>query len=67
MYNPEAKRRGYLPKNEFAGLAGGIIFGPEMDVGSLHNRPYTITGPKKDKIRKVVNTTITSLIKRQNV
>ncbi len=43
------------------------MFGPEIEAGSLHNRPYTITEPQKDKIRKDMITTITSLIKRQNV
>jgi len=43
------------------------MFDPEIEAGSLHNRPYTITGQQKYKIRKVVNTSITSLIKRQNV
>ena len=55
------------PKHEFAGLVGEMMFGPEIEAGSLHNRPYTITGPQKDKIRQEVNKTITSLIKRQNV
>jgi len=54
-------------KYEFAGLVGEMMFGPEIEAGSLHNRQYTITEPQKDKIRKVVNTAITSLIKRQNV
>jgi len=43
------------------------MFGPEIEAGSLHNRPHTITGPQRDKIRKEMNSTITSLIKRQNV
>jgi len=54
-------------KYEFADLVGAMMFGPEIEAGSLHNRPYTITEPQKDKIRKDMITTITSLIKRQNV
>jgi len=46
------------PKDEFAGLVGGMMFGPEMEVGSLHDRPYTVTGPQKDKIHKEVDRTI---------
>jgi acetoin utilization protein AcuC len=28
------------PEDEFAGLVGGMMFGPEMEVGSLYDRPY---------------------------
>ena len=28
------------PTDEFAGLVGGMMFGPEMEVGSLYDRPY---------------------------
>jgi len=55
------------PKDEFAGLVGGMMFGPEMEVGSLHDRPYTLTGPQKDKIRKEVDTTIKFLINRHHL
>ena len=55
------------PKDEFAGLVGGMMFGPEMEVGSLHDRPYTITGPEKDKIRQEVDKMINFLIKRHNL
>jgi len=43
------------------------MLGPVIEAGSLHNRPHTITGPQKDKMRKEMNSAITSLIKRQNV
>jgi len=55
------------PRDEFAGLVGGMMFGPEMEVGSLHDRPYTITGPEKDKIRQEVDKMINFLIKRHNL
>jgi len=55
------------PKDEFAGLVGGMMFGPEMEVSSLYDRPYTITGPEKDKIRREVDRTITFLIKRHHL
>ena len=55
------------PKDEFAGLVGGMMFGPEMEVSSLYDRPYTITGPEKDKIRQEVDKTITFLIKRHHL
>ena len=55
------------PKDEFAGLVGGMMFGPEIEVGSLHDRPYTVTGPQKDKIRKEVDKTIRYIIKRHHL
>jgi len=55
------------PRDEFAGLVGGMMFGPEMEVGSLYDRPYNITGPEKDKIRQEVDETIKYLIKRHNL
>jgi len=55
------------PKDEFAGLVGGMMFGPEMEVSSLYDRPYTIKGPEKDKIRQEVDKTIRFLIKRHHL
>jgi acetoin utilization protein AcuC len=37
------------PMDEFAGLVGGMMFGPEMEVGSLYDRPYSNTGEAKEK------------------
>ena len=48
-------------------LAGGMMFGPEMEVSSLYDRPYTITGPEKDKIHQEVDKTIEFLIKRHHL
>jgi len=55
------------PKDEFAGLVGGMMFGPEMEVSSLHDRPYTVSGPEKDKIRQEVGKTIKFLVKRHHL
>jgi len=55
------------PRDEFAGLVGGMMFGPEMEVSSLHDEPYLVTGPEKDKIRKEVNETVEFLIKRHHL
>ena len=55
------------PRDEFAGLVGGMMFGPEVEVGSLHDRPYTVKGPEKDKIRQEVDKTIKYLIKRHRL
>lgn len=37
------------PMDEFAGLVGGMMFGPEMEVGSLYDHPYLSTGEVKEK------------------
>jgi acetoin utilization protein AcuC len=37
------------PVDEFAGLVGGMMFGPEKEVGSLYDHPYFIKGEVKDK------------------
>ena len=46
------------PMDEFAGLVGGMMFGPEMEVGSLYDSPYQSKGELKEKAfeeaRKVV-------------
>ena len=55
------------PRDEFAGLVGGMMFGPEMEVGSLYDRPYAVRGPEKEKIRKEVDKTIRFLIKRHHL
>ena len=55
------------PRDEFAGLVGGMMFGPEMEVSSLYDRPYTITGPEKDRIRQEVDKTIKFLVKQHQL
>jgi acetoin utilization protein AcuC len=37
------------PVDEYAGLVGGMMFGPEMEVGSLFDNPYISSGEVKDK------------------
>ena len=37
------------PTDEFAGLVGGMMFGPEMEVGSLYDHPYHTEGDIKEK------------------
>lgn len=37
------------PVDEFAGLVGGMMFGPEMEVGSLYDHPYQSKGEVKEK------------------
>lgn len=37
------------PVDEFSGLVGGMMFGPESEVGSLYDHPYATKGEIKDK------------------
>jgi len=37
------------PVDEYAGLVGGMMFGPEMEVGTLFDNPYINAGEAKDK------------------
>jgi acetoin utilization protein AcuC len=37
------------PMDEFAGLVGGMMFGPEKEVGSLYDHPYHSRGEVKEK------------------
>ncbi len=39
------------PEDEFAGLVGGMMFGPEHEVGSLRDGPHPTTGTEKEKAR----------------
>ena len=55
------------PVDEFAGRVGGMMFGPEMEVSSLYDRPYRVTGPQKDTIRQEVDKVIEYLIKRHGL
>ena len=38
-----------VPKDEFAGVVGGMMFGPEKEVGSLYDHPVLSKGEIKDK------------------
>ncbi len=40
---------GVEPRDEFAGLVGGMMFGPEMEVGSLYDYPYRSEGEVKER------------------
>lgn len=47
------------PMDEFAGLVGGMMFGPEKEVGSLYDHPYRSEGEIKEtalrEARRVTN------------
>lgn len=37
-----------VPEDQFVGLVGGMMFGPEMEVGSLYDYPYLSEGETKE-------------------
>jgi acetoin utilization protein AcuC len=39
---------GVEPEDEFAGVVGGMMFGPEYEVGSLRDQAHPTVGPIKD-------------------
>jgi len=49
------------PADEFAGLVGGMMFGPEMEVGSLYDHPYESKGEIKEKAFKEAERVVASL------
>jgi acetoin utilization protein AcuC len=48
-----------VPVDEFAGLVGGMMFGPEMEVGSLYDYPYLSQGETKEKALQEVRRVVT--------
>lgn len=51
------------PQDEYAGLVGGMMFGPEMEVGSLFDHPYRSEGEIKEKALKELDRVIAYLRK----
>lgn len=43
------------PRDEYSGLVGGMMFGPEIEVGNLHDRTIYTTGIVKERIKKEVD------------
>jgi acetoin utilization protein AcuC len=46
---------GLEPRDEFAGLIGGMMFGPEIEVGSLQDKTVYTTGAVKERVNREVN------------
>jgi hypothetical protein len=49
--------------DEFAGLVGGMMFGPEMEVGSLYDYPYLSEGKIKEKAFREARRVVTYIHK----
>jgi len=52
---------GVEPEDEFAGLVGGMMFGPEHEVGSLRDQTHPTVGPAKEKARSQARKVVTFL------
>jgi acetoin utilization protein AcuC len=43
------------PRDEYAGIIGGMMFGPEVEVGDLHDKTVFTTGVVKERINREVD------------
>jgi len=43
------------PRDEYVGIVGGMMFGPEIEVGSLLDKTVYITGAMKERVRREVD------------
>jgi acetoin utilization protein AcuC len=43
------------PRDEYAGIIGGMMFGPEVEVGDLHDKTVFTTGIVKERINREVD------------
>lgn len=43
------------PRDEYAGIIGGMMFGPEPEAGSLRDQTVTVTGEAKEKMNREVD------------
>jgi hypothetical protein len=46
------------PRDEYVGIIGGMMFGPEIEVGSLEDKTVYITGAGKERINREVDRVI---------
>jgi acetoin utilization protein AcuC len=51
------------PRDEYAGIIGGMMFGPEMEAGDLYDKPVHITGVAKDRMNEEIDRVIESIKK----
>lgn len=53
-----------VPKDEYAGIIGGMMYGPEAELGSLYDRPYIVEGDKKDKAFSTARESVKSVLEK---
>jgi acetoin utilization protein AcuC len=49
---------GLEPKDNYAGLVGGMMYGPETESGSLQDEPFVLTGEEKKNCFKHAKTVV---------
>lgn len=52
---------GLEPRDEFAGVVGGMMFGPEADAGEIYDKKFMTGGRAKEQIRLEVDRVLSSL------
>lgn len=52
---------GLEPRDEFAGVVGGMMFGPEADAGEIYDKKFVTGGRAKEQIRREVDRVLASL------
>lgn len=52
---------GLEPRDEFAGVVGGMMFGPESDAGDIYDKKFVTGGREKEQIRKEVERVLSFL------
>ncbi|MBI5968790.1 MAG: acetoin utilization protein AcuC [Deltaproteobacteria bacterium] len=53
------------PRDEYVGVVGGMMFGPEIEVGSLHDKTVYMMGNTKERINREVDRVVSYI--KQNV
>jgi len=53
------------PRDEYVGVVGGMMFGPEIEVGSLHDKTVYMMGNIKERINREVDRVVSYI--KQNV
>ena len=43
------------PRDEYVGIIGGMMFGPEVEVGNLYDKPVYNTGIVKERINEEID------------
>jgi hypothetical protein len=51
------------PRDEYVGIIGGMMFGPEVEVGSLQDKTVYVTGKVKERVNQEVDR-VTDYLKR---
>ncbi|MBP1712279.1 MAG: histone deacetylase family protein [Deltaproteobacteria bacterium] len=52
---------GLEPRDEFAGVVGGMMFGPETDAGEIYDKKFVTGGRAKEQIRQEVDRVLAAI------